>query len=495
MLTALYEDAKSGEIIFYPMYTEAEQSEMPAKRDTGLFFFRSRAPKRHRTAVCSAGGGFVYVGAIHDSFPHALALSRRGYDAFALIYRPGAKTACEDLARALAFLFAHEQELGISMEGYSLWGGSAGARMSAWLSDYGTGAFGERALPRPAAVVLQYTGLSEVTGREVPTYSCVGDEDPIADCHTHRAEPHRCPACGRRSRRARDLPRTRARFRTRQWHSRRGLAGPCCIILGGTARVITVGSHCLTDGDFCEAARAAIIQSSREMMRKHRHGNGRHIMNKKHRALAAALLAAAVLLPWQAAGEAAPQAAKTAGAVAADTTAEAPLIIAEQGSFAVGGAQKKHEGQFSLEHFLEPTGQTAYGDHAYVYYQKPVQPRNLPLIFEHGGAQTKRTWESTVDGREGFQNIFLRKGYSTYLVDQPRIGEAGLALQADDGKNPYAANPMYADHTMFMLCRIGTYEDGQLKALQTSRTKIEYTVPDLAERLEQSQGQEPQMNL
>lgn len=38
-------------------------------------------------------------------------------------------------------------------------------------------------------------------------------------------------------------------------------------------------------------------------------------------------------------------------------------------------------------------------------------------------------------------------------------------------------------------------EDGQLKALQTSRTKIEYTVSDLAERLEQSQGQEPQMNL
>ena len=38
-------------------------------------------------------------------------------------------------------------------------------------------------------------------------------------------------------------------------------------------------------------------------------------------------------------------------------------------------------------------------------------------------------------------------------------------------------------------------EDGQLKALQTPRTKIEYTVPDLAERLEQSQGQEPQMNL
>ncbi len=40
-----------------------------------------------------------------------------------------------------------------------------------------------------------------------------------------------------------------------------------------------------------------------------------------------------------------------------------------------------------------------------------------------GGAQSKRTWETTVDGHEGFQNIFLRKGYGVYLVDQPRIGE------------------------------------------------------------------------
>ena len=38
-------------------------------------------------------------------------------------------------------------------------------------------------------------------------------------------------------------------------------------------------------------------------------------------------------------------------------------------------------------------------------------------------------------------------------------------------------------------------EDGQLKALQTARTKIEYTVPDLADRLEQGQKQEPQMDM
>ena len=62
----------------------------------------------------------VYVGAMQDSFPHALELSKKGYNAFALIYRPGAQTACEDLARAIAFLHEHTDELQIDMSDYSL---------------------------------------------------------------------------------------------------------------------------------------------------------------------------------------------------------------------------------------------------------------------------------------------------------------------------------------------------------------------------------------
>lgn len=77
-----------------------------------------------------------------------------------------------------------------------------------------------------------------------------------------------------------------------------------------------------------------------------------------------------------------------------------------------------------------------------------MDARPYPLIFQHGGAQCKRTWETTPDGREGFQTLFLRKGYTTVLIDQPRMGEAGLALKADDGRNPYAKNPLYADKTM-----------------------------------------------
>lgn len=114
------------------------------------------------------------MGAMHDSFPHALELSKMGYHAFALIYRPGAQTACEDLARAISVIFAHAEELEIDTEGYSLWGGSAGGRMAAWLGSYGTEAFGEEALPRPGAVILQYTGHSDYSQNDPPTYACVG---------------------------------------------------------------------------------------------------------------------------------------------------------------------------------------------------------------------------------------------------------------------------------------------------------------------------------
>ncbi len=174
--------AAMGTQIFYNIYTEEERAADPWKEDTGLFFFRGEP--NGKVAVCNAGGGMVYVGAMQDSFPHALELSKKGYNAFALIYRPGAQTACEDLARAIAFLHEHESELQIDMSDYSLWGGSAGARMAAWLGSYGTEAFGEAAYPQPAAVIMQYTGLSEVTGNEPPTYNCVGTADGIASYRT-----------------------------------------------------------------------------------------------------------------------------------------------------------------------------------------------------------------------------------------------------------------------------------------------------------------------
>lgn len=183
IVNSLQGRAAAGETVFYDIYTDEEKTADPAKADTGLFFFKGEegAP----FAICNAGGGFAYVGAMHDSFPHALELSKKGYNAFALIYRPGAQTACEDLARAISFVFAHAEELGVSTDCYSLWGGSAGARMAAYLGSLGPAAFGGDDLPRPGTVVMQYTGHSEYNpDGEPPTYVCVGDNDGIASWRT-----------------------------------------------------------------------------------------------------------------------------------------------------------------------------------------------------------------------------------------------------------------------------------------------------------------------
>lgn len=174
----MHSRAKSGQVIFYDIYSDSEKAADSRKNDTGLFFFKGTPGEKF--AVCSAGGGFAYVGAMHDSFPHALELSKHGYNSFAIIYRPGAQTACEDLSRAISFIFEHADELEVDTDCYSLWGGSAGARMSAWVGSDGTEGFGERALPHAGAVIMQYARLSEYSENDPPTYVCVGDSDGIA---------------------------------------------------------------------------------------------------------------------------------------------------------------------------------------------------------------------------------------------------------------------------------------------------------------------------
>lgn len=90
------------------------------------------------------------------------------------------------------------------------------------------------------------------------------------------------------------------------------------------------------------------------------------------------------------------------------------LKIAEQGSFAIGGKV-----------LTDSLGHTYHGDHAYVFFQKPVAARKYPLVFAHGVGQFSKTWETTPDGREGFQNIFLRRGFSTYPRRSAPTGKCG----------------------------------------------------------------------
>lgn len=129
------------------------------------------------------------------------------------------------------------------------------------------------------------------------------------------------------------------------------------------------------------------------------------------------------------------------------------IRIEEQGSFAVGGTV-----------LTDSLGHNYHGDHAYVFYQKPVDARKYPLVFAHGVGQFSKTWETTPDGREGFQNIFLRRGFSTYLVDQPRRGNAGRSTET------VTISPVFDEEEWFNRFRVGIYPD-YFEGLQFSHNK------------------------
>jgi pimeloyl-ACP methyl ester carboxylesterase len=127
-----------------------------------------------------------------------------------------------------------------------------------------------------------------------------------------------------------------------------------------------------------------------------------------------------------------------------------PLVIQEQGSFAVGGKVVSTPGTYNNNN---PTsaGQTFHGDHLYAFHQVPQNSKPLPIVMLHGAYQSARSWETTPDGREGFQTIFLRRGFPVYLVDQPRRGRAGNSTVAA------TVEPTPFDQLFFDQFRIGKW--------------------------------------
>ncbi len=134
---------------------------------------------------------------------------------------------------------------------------------------------------------------------------------------------------------------------------------------------------------------------------------------------------------------------------------EGVLSIAEQGMFSAGGTVIRSDGTFDVSnYYTSREGSTSHVDHANVLYQIPAQESGLPMVFLHGYGQSRMGWMTTPDGREGWSDLFLRKGHSVFLIDQPRRGEAGQTSVA----GTISTEP--SDQTWYTQFRIGTYVDG-----------------------------------
>ena len=121
---------------------------------------------------------------------------------------------------------------------------------------------------------------------------------------------------------------------------------------------------------------------------------------------------------------------------------KAPLVIVDQGARPFGGVTVGDASKASI-----------HCDHGYVEWQIPEKPRKYPLLMVH--ASSTKTWQTTFDGRDGFQNIFLRRGYPVYITDLPWTGRAGQACQ------PYSYTPrMNNDQASFTMWRLGLWLPG-----------------------------------
>ncbi|MDY6944721.1 MAG: alpha/beta fold hydrolase [Pseudomonadota bacterium] len=137
------------------------------------------------------------------------------------------------------------------------------------------------------------------------------------------------------------------------------------------------------------------------------------------------------------------------------TTADEPLLIATQGALAVGG---RIDG--------DPAKASLHCDHGVVEYQIPPRARAVNLLMWHSASAV--AWQRRWDGGEGFQSIFLRRGYPVYLWDGPRVGRANWGC----AETTYTPRPG-ADQQNFVAWRFGLTYPNWFEAVQFPKDDLQ----------------------
>ena len=166
-LNWLIDEINKGNKVFYDIYTEEEKKADSFKKYTGLFFIRGK--KNAPYMIMLPGGGYFYVGTLHEGLPVIKEINKYGYNTFVLKYRvdTGGKytfdyenKAAKDLIRAVHFIEENYKELEVSKDNFSLWGGSAGARTVS-CAVYGEGGITKKECVKPALAVIAYVFFEE----------------------------------------------------------------------------------------------------------------------------------------------------------------------------------------------------------------------------------------------------------------------------------------------------------------------------------------------
>jgi pimeloyl-ACP methyl ester carboxylesterase len=126
-------------------------------------------------------------------------------------------------------------------------------------------------------------------------------------------------------------------------------------------------------------------------------------------------------------------------------TPDTPLVLKAQGSFFVGG-ETVEQTQGELGN-LGPGGHITVNQ-MYVRYMVPQGgDGTLPVVMVHGATLTGKSWETTPDGRMGWDEYFVRKGHPVYVPDQVGRGRSGFNQAVFNnvraGSTPPANQPVW----------------------------------------------------
>ena len=160
------------------------------------------------------------------------------------------------------------------------------------------------------------------------------------------------------------------------------------------------------------------------------------------------------------------------------------LDVKEIGSFHIGGASVSisvSDQELKSINLVNSTG-AAYNPNGtyesgqmYVQYVTLTNPKaKFPLMLWHGGGLCGSTYETTPDGRRGWQMFFLQAGHDVYISDAVERGRAGFSLY------PYIFKTqpqMRSKEEMWTLFRIGpSYKgpSGKPVAFEGTQFPLEY---------------------
>jgi pimeloyl-ACP methyl ester carboxylesterase len=134
-------------------------------------------------------------------------------------------------------------------------------------------------------------------------------------------------------------------------------------------------------------------------------------------------------------------------AISLGAPANKPLVLADQGSFFVGG-ETKSSNPPNAPKDAPPSDVTI--NQMYVQYQTPTDAnRHVPVVMVHGCCLSSKTWETTPDGRMGWNEYFVRKGRAVYLADQSARARSGFDATVISNVKAGAVPPSQLPNVLF----------------------------------------------